>query len=116
MSIDFTGHCAYPIEEAHARIAYLRRTRPDWFFDMMHLTDAHDLGPFGHEIAEEFGIDAKCAFSLHLLNSDWVEHTGPAVEYIYQVFGTERLVITYGTDSIRKPEREYVAMKVDLLI
>jgi hypothetical protein len=45
----------------------MRMRHPEWFGGVFHLTDADGLGPFGLEIAREFGIDANCAFNLHLL-------------------------------------------------
>jgi hypothetical protein len=110
MSIDFTGHCRLPQRGAQMRIDFLRQRRPDWFGGVLHLTDAHGLGPFGHEIALGFGMDARCLFSLHLLNKDWLDQCRDAVEYVYQVFGTDDLVITYGMDSIRPPLAKYVPM------
>lgn len=113
MSIDYTGHCAFPKGEAQRRIDYLRRTRPDWYIDMHKLTDANDLGPFGAEIARDFSIEAQCVFNLFLLNKDWLDQSRDAVEFIYQVFGTESLVVTHGNDSIRQPLRDYPAMELD---
>jgi len=112
MSIDYTGHCAFPKGEAQRRIEHLRKARPDWYPGMHNLTDARDLGRFDAEIAREFGIEAQCTFNIFLLNKDWLESSLGAVEFVYEVFGTEKLVITYGNDSIRKPLREYVAMKI----
>lgn len=112
MSIDYTGHCAFPKGEAQRRIDYLRRTRPDWYLGMHHLTDASDLGPFGAEIARAFGIEAQCIFNIFLLNKDWLDQSREAIEFIYAVFGTGMLVITYGNDSVRKPLREYPAMDI----
>ena len=103
MSIVYTGHCAYPASEAQQRIDYLRVTRPDWYRDSHLLTDAEGLGPFGAEIARGFGIEAQCRFGLHLLSSEWVAQSEPAVDFIYEVFGAEHLVITYGNDSLRPP-------------
>src|SRR5690348_13333072 len=105
MSIDYTGHCAFPRGEAQLRIDYLRRTRPDWYPGMHLLSDANPLGRFDAEIAREFGIEAQCVFNIFLLNKDWWEESHEAVEFIYEVFGTEKLVITYGNDTIRKPLR-----------
>jgi hypothetical protein len=112
VAIDFTGHCRLPVAEAQRRIDYLRRTRPDWFGGVLHLTDAHDLGPFGAEIAREFGMEARSKFSLHLLNKDWLDAMRDAVEYVYQVFGTADLVITWGNDTIRPPLREYPGVPI----
>ncbi len=112
MSIDYTGHCAFPQGEAQRRIDYLRRTRPAWYPGMHHLTDANDLGPFGAEIARDFGIEAQCVFNIFLLNKDWLEESRDAIEFVYEVFGTDRLVITYGNDSIRAPLRAYPAMSI----
>jgi hypothetical protein len=68
---------------------------------------------FGHDIALEFGIDAKCKFELYVLNKDWLDSAGEAVEFVYQVFGTDHLVVTYGMDTIRPPLRPHPAMPVD---
>lgn len=112
MSIDFTGHCRLPIRDAQRRIDYMRRVHPEWFGGVVHLTDAHGLGPFGAEIARDFGMEAKSLFSLHVLNHDWLDEVREAVEFTYQVFGTTDLVITYGTDSIRPPLQAYAAMEI----
>lgn len=110
MSLDYTGLCAFPEGEAQRRIAYLRRTRSDWYPDMHKLTDARPLGRFDAEIARGFGIEAQCIFNIFLLNNGWAPHSPPAIEFVYEVFGTEKLVITYGLDSIRAPLRDYPAM------
>ncbi len=112
MAIDFSGHCALPRGAAQKRIDFLRLTRPDWFGGVLHLTDPHGLGPFGHEIALEFGIEARCVFNLYLLNTDWLDQCRDAVEYVYRVFGTDDLVITYGMDSIRPPLAKYPPMPI----
>ena len=70
MSIDFTGHCALRRGAAQKCIDYLCMKRPDWFGGILFLTDAHGLGPFGHEIALEFRIEAKFVFNLYLLNTE----------------------------------------------
>jgi hypothetical protein len=112
MSIGYTGHCAFPIGEAQRRIDHLRRTRPDWYRDMHRLTDADDLGPFGAEIARGFGIEAQCRFNLFLLNKDWLEQSRDAVEFVYEVFGTEALVITYDDDAVRPPLCAYPGLTI----
>ena len=73
----------------------------------MELTDARQLAPFGHEIAREFGIEGQCGFGLYLLDKAWLEEHHAAVEFVYQVFGTDALAITYGMDAIRPPIRDY---------
>jgi len=112
MSISYTGHCAFPKGEAQYRIDHLRRARPDWFIDMHRLTDASDLGPFGAQIAREFGIEAKCVFGIHLLNKDWLKQSRDAVEFVYEVFGTDTLVITFGNDSVREALRSYPGVEI----
>ena len=112
MAIDYTGHCAFPKGEAQRRIDYLRATRPDWYPGMHKLTDARDLGRFDADIAREFGIEAQCVFNVFMLNKDWLEESRAAVEFVYEVFGTETLVITYGLDSVRRPLRAYVGIEV----
>ena len=111
MSIDFTGHCRLPIKEAQRRIDFMRRVRPELFGGVVHVSDAH-LGRFSVEIAREFGIEAQSVFSIHLLNNEWLDECREAVEYTYEVFGTRDLVITYGTDSIRAPLRQYEPMEI----
>jgi hypothetical protein len=113
VAIDLFGHCAYPIREAQRRIDYIRAARPEWFSAILHLADAGDLGPFGHEIALEFGIDARCRFGLFVHDKTRLDCLTDAVEFIYQVFGTDMLVMTYGMDSIRPPLQHYDAMVIE---
>jgi hypothetical protein len=111
MSLDYGCHCRLSIPEAQRRIDFLRRTRPELFGGVVHITDA-SLGRFDAEIAREFGIEANSKFSIHLLNNAWLDECREALEYTYQVFGTRDLVITYGNDSIREPLREYEPMEI----
>jgi hypothetical protein len=112
MAISFGAHCRYSKTETQRRIDFMRMAHPEWFGGVLHLTDALDLGPFGHEIACGFGIDAKSRFGLHVLNHDWLDEVREAVEYVYRVFGTDDLVVTFENDSIRPPLRPYPAMRI----
>jgi hypothetical protein len=111
MSLDYGCHCRLTIPEAQRRIDFMRRTRPDLFRDVVHVTDAA-LGRFDVEIAREFGVDAQSKFSIHLLNNAWLDECREALEVAYQVFGTRDLVITYGNDSIRPPLQQYDPMVI----
>jgi hypothetical protein len=112
MAIDFTGHCRLPRAEAQRRIEFARRARPEWYATVVTLTDALDLGPFGREIAAEFGIEAECKFCLFVLDKERLDEVRDAVEFLYQVFGTDDLVITWGNDTIRPPLRQYEATPI----
>jgi hypothetical protein len=112
MSIDYYGHSALPIGETQARINYLRRTNPNWFGGMFELTDARHLSPTGREIARGFGIDAQSGFGLYLLDKAWLAEHHAAVEFVYQVFGTDTLVMSFGMDSIRPPLQDYEPMAI----
>lgn len=107
MSISYAGHCKLTRGQAQRRIDYLRQRRPDWFGGVFKLTDASDLGRFDREIGLEFGIDPKSTFSLHLLNKDWLDQAPDAIDFIYQVFGTDDLVVTFESDSIHPPRAKY---------
>jgi hypothetical protein len=113
VSIDYHGHCALPREEAQKRIAFLRQKNPNWFGGMLELTDARDLAPFGLGIARELGMEGQCGFGLYLLDKVWLTEHHAAVEFVYQVFGTDDLVITYGMDEIRPPLQNYPPMPID---
>ena len=113
MSIDYYGHRALPIAEAQKRIAILRRHNPKWFGGMMELTDARQLSSSGTEIARGFGIEAQSGFGLYLLDKTWLAEHHAAVEFVYQVFGTDDLVISFGMDTIRPPISAYPAMAID---
>lgn len=112
MSISYTCFSKLTIPQTDTRIAYLRRTHPEWYGGIFHLTNA-ERGRFDAEIERELGIVAQCRFALHLLNSDFSEESWPAVEFVYEVFGTDFVTIAYGMDSIRPPERgPYLPMKI----
>jgi hypothetical protein len=110
MAIDLFGHTSYGMAEANRRLDYARRAHPEWFIGPLHLPEASGLGPFGADIAREFGIEAKCLYGLYVHDKERLEVLGPAVEFLYQVFGTDHLVITYGMDSVRSPEGRYPPM------
>ena len=112
MAIDLFGHTSCSIAEANRRLDYARKAHPEWFGQPLHLSEASDLGPFGADIAREFGIEAKCLFGLYVHDKERLEVLGPAVEFLYQVFGTDFVVITYGMDSIRAPAAAYPAMAI----
>jgi hypothetical protein len=112
VSIDYYGHCALPVADAQERIAFLRRTNPDWFGTMMELTNARQLSSSGVAIARGFGIAAKSGFGLYPLDRGRGADCDAAVELVYQVFGTDNLVMSYGMDSIRPPASDYPAMMV----
>ena len=113
MAIDYTAHCRLPEDQTERRIEYLRRARPNWFGTVLAITDSLDLRPFGVEIAREFGIEARSKFVLFVLDKERLDAVRDAVEFVYQVFGTDYLVITWGNDSIRPPLQSYRPMPLD---
>ena len=113
MAISFVAHSAYPLKETQRRVDFLRRVRPEWFGGVLAVTDPRKAGKFDRRVAFAFGIDSRCQFDLHVLNKDWLETVRDAVEYVYEVFGTEDLVVTFETDSIRPPLRAYRPMRID---
>jgi hypothetical protein len=112
VSIDYYGHCSLPVADAQERIDFLRRRNPDWFGAMMELTNARPLSTSGVTIARGFGIAAKSGFGLYPLDGARGADHNAAIERVYQVFGTDNLVMSYGMDSIRPPEGEYPAMAI----
>jgi hypothetical protein len=130
VAIDFTGHCRLPRPEAQRRIDHLRQAKPAWFQaplteeerrpagppawldGVLLLTDAHPLGPFDHEIAMEFGMDAQCSFLMSVLDKERLDEVREAVELVYETFGTAALVVTWGNDTLRPPLRDYEGLKL----
>ena len=130
MAIDFSGHCRFNIADAQRRIEYLRGLKPDWFVKplsaaerarlagppawlegVLLLTDAAPLGPFGLEIAMEFGIEANSRFLMSVIDKERLDEVREAVEMVYETFGTADLVVTWGNDTIRPPLRQYEGLK-----
>jgi hypothetical protein len=112
LAIDFTGHCRLSLRDTQRRIDYLRTERRDWFGVVLALGDAHDPGPLGVDIAADFGIDARCKFVLFVMDKARLEDATDAVEFIYRVFGTDDLIITWGNETIRPPLRAYAPMPI----
>jgi hypothetical protein len=131
MAIDFTGHCRLGIVDAQRRIDHLRQVRPDWYRrpptaagraalprppawldGVLLLSDARALGPFGREIALEFGIDAKCNFLMSVLDKERLDEVRDAVERVYETFGTADLRVTWGNDTPRPPLLDYEGLKL----
>ncbi|WP_417481837.1 hypothetical protein [Maricaulis sp.] len=101
MSISYFGHSALDLTQTRRRLEHLRQTRPDWFSGPLELTDARPLGPFGAEIAREFGVEAQCIFGLHLRDKTQIAALEPALDFIYEVFGTDHVVMSWEMDRVR---------------
>jgi hypothetical protein len=113
LSISYVAHSANPLRETQRRVDFLKRVRPEWFGGVLAVSDARKAGKFDRRVAFAFGIDSRCQFSLHVLNKDWLDTVREAIEYVYEVFGTEDLVVTFETDAIRPPLRAYAPMSID---
>lgn len=113
MAIDLFGHSALTIPETQKRIVLARAERPEWFDGPLMLADAKKLGPFGAEIAQEFGIDAKCLFGIYLHQKEKSDLITPAAEYLYELFGTANVLITHGMDTVWKPKAQHQGKAFD---
>ena len=105
MSIDYFGHSSRALADAQKRVAHIRAAHPEWFDHILLLYDPRPTdGPFAREIAREFGIDAKTRFMLSVNDKErFSDCLREALEYVYEVFGTDSLVITWALDKIHPP-------------
>ncbi|HWA90150.1 MAG TPA: hypothetical protein VG889_08965 [Rhizomicrobium sp.] len=103
MAIDYFGHTDR--DDANTLLAQARAAHPEWFDTILLLYDARPFKyPFEAEISREFGIAATRTFMLSVNDKEafW-EVIEDALDYLYGLFGTERLAITHGFDSVRPP-------------
>lgn len=107
MAIDLFGHSALSIPETQKRIVHARSKHPEWFDGPLMLADAKPLGPFGAEIARDFGIEAQCLFGIFLHQKEKAGLITPAAEYLYELFGTDNVVITHGMDTVWAPKANH---------
>lgn len=103
MSISYFGHSALSRRETQDLIDGLRRREHDLFATRFRLHDATPLGPFGAEIARDFGIEARCRFMIAVTDKERLDGLDDALDGIYRAFGPDRLVITWELDRIRRP-------------
>ena len=101
MSIDYFGHST--------REVYARTAHPEWFDSILLLHDAHGpTKPFGPEISHDFGVEAKSWFTLSVNDKDrFSECLADALEFLYEIFGTDTLTITWGLDMIKPALRDH---------
>lgn len=103
MAIDLFGHSALGLAETGRRLETLRGERQDLFAGPLILSEPSGLGPFGAEIAEEFGLpDARCVFGLFVNDKSRTDLIDPAVVLLLDRFGPGRLVVTYGMDVLHE--------------
>ena len=102
MAIELFGHSALSIRETQHLAASARAAHPEWFCGPLHLSDAGDLGPFGAEIALEFGIAAQSRFGLFVHDKTHLDLLDRAADHPYAPFG-DPLVLTRGMDQPRPP-------------
>ena len=109
MAIDYFGHTTREPKDAQARIERARAAHPDWFDTILLLYDPRPLDkPFDAEISRQFGIEAKCRFMLSVNDKErFGECLDDALEFLYEIFGTDTLTITHGLDTIRPPRRSH---------
>ena len=103
MAIDYAGHCALPVAQARQITNVARQEHPVWFVERFRLTDPRALSGFDAEIAREFGIEARSRFTLFVQDSGMLDGLEEALDYLYDAFGADQLVLTWGLDSIRPP-------------
>lgn len=113
MSISYFGHSALDPARTQRRIEHLRDARPDWFSGPLELTDARPPGSFGGEIAREFGIEAQCIFSLHVHDKTRIAAVHPALDFIYEVFGTGHVVVSWEMDRVRPAVARSTGLDLD---
>jgi hypothetical protein len=114
VSISYFGFCKLPVAEAQRRIAFIRRTRPEWFDVILLLYDARTAdGPFDRELALPFGIDPQSKFMLSINDKErFSEILRDAIELIYRVFGTDDLVMTREIEQVHPPRQPHPPMKI----
>ena len=113
VAIDYTGHSAYPPGETTRRLAYARGEHPEWFGRILLLYDpSPPAAPFVLGLSRQFGIAAKCQFLMSVNDKQRLRTVDDGIEFVYQLFGTENLVITWGMDSIRPPQAAYPGMAI----
>jgi hypothetical protein len=103
MAIDYAGHCRLAVPEARRRIAEARRAHPDWFDFPFRLTEPRAPKDFDAEISREFGVEARSRFTLFVQDKERLDALEDALDYLYDLFGPDNLVLTWGLDSIRPP-------------
>lgn len=90
----------------------LRAAHPEWFGALFALDDAAPPSlPFGPGISRDFGIEARSWFRLRILDKERCAGlAGSLVDRLYQVFGTDDLVVTWELDTVQAPARSYPAI------
>ncbi|MCF4165070.1 hypothetical protein L2U69_05405 [Zavarzinia compransoris] len=103
MTISYFGHSALPRRQTQDLIDALRRRNGDLFVTRFHLHDATPLGPFGAEIARDFGIEARSRFMIAVTDKERLDGLDDALDRIYRAFGAGRLIISWELDRVRPP-------------
>jgi len=114
MSISYVGLCKLPVAEAQRRIVWIRTAHPGWYDLILLLYDARaPNGPFDREIALEFGVDVQSTFMLAINDKErFSDILRDALEYIYEVFGTDDLVMTWELEHVHPPRQPHRPMKI----
>jgi hypothetical protein len=114
MSVSYFGFSRLPVADARRRIAFIREQRPEWFDIILLLYDADaPQPPFGPEIAREFIADPQSTFMLTINDKErFSAILRDALEFIYEVFGTDELVLTHQMEVVHPPLRRHPPMKM----
>ena len=114
MSISYVGHSRLSVAATKAKIDFILGAHPEWFESILHMGPPRPFTlPFEPDISRDFGIEAKCRFTLDIYDKErFPECLNDAIDFTYRVFGTDDLVITFELDSIRKPAAQYPPMRL----
>ena len=114
MSISYYGFSKMPVAETQRRIAFLRKQKPKWFDVILLLYDAtgpHE--PIGREIASAFIAEPQSVFTLAVNDKErFSDILREALEFIYEVFGTDDLIMTHEMELVHPPLRQHPRMKI----
>jgi len=113
MAIDYTGYASLFVDSAQVRLSHIQKTLKPDVSDALLIAPAKDLGPFDKEIAHGFGFVAASKFSLFVQNKDRLDLVPPVLEFIYQVFGTEKVLMLWGNDMAKPATRPYPGYDLD---
>lgn len=107
MSINYTCFSALDCHRSRELVDMTRQFLNDQAQAAILITEPSKLGIFDREILSPYGFSPKSRFGLHVQDKARLRYIHPMVELLYQVFGTKRLLVLWGMDSVVNADRQY---------
>jgi hypothetical protein len=100
MSIDIRCYTKLTVPDLQAKLDQFLLRNPDIFPEHYLLYNARNLELFDKEISNEFGLDPKSYFRMHVINKTFEISTDKMADMIRNALGKENVIVLLNGEDL----------------